>query len=167
MKALVIGYGNRSRKDDGAGCHVIDTLAARDRFPAQLEAAHQLDLTLAETMREYDLVVFVDARISDDPEAWSMEDVVPAVRDRGVTHFVAPGDLLGLCQVLYGAAPRGVLFAIRGTDFDFGEGLSEETRRSALQVADRIEALVMEDGRAMIRGAPAGAEEECALANQG
>lgn len=142
MRTLIVGYGNRCRKDDGAGWHVIEILAHRPNLPADLEAAHQLDLTLAETIREYDLVIFVDALISDQAAAWSSEELLPALVAQGMTHCVGPQEILGLCRTLYAKTPRGLLFSIRGHDFRFGEGLSQETRQAVFQVVNRIEELV-------------------------
>jgi Ni,Fe-hydrogenase maturation factor len=128
---------------------------------------HQLDLTLAETIRAYDTVIFVDARVCDSPEAWSCGEVDAEAQDRGVTHFVAPTDVMGLCRALYGHAPRGILFAIRGQDFGLGEGLSPETMQAALQVADRIDALVRAGELPDARGAATRAGREFALVSQG
>lgn len=165
-KTLVVGYGNPCRRDDGAGCGVIEILAGRHGLPASLETMHQLDLTLAETICDYDRVIFVDARVCDTPEAWSSREVEAKTQDRGVTHFVTPADVLGLCRALYGHVPCGILFAIRGQDFGFGEGLSPETMQAALQVADRIEALVREDVPAAACGAFAGTGNEMAFADR-
>jgi len=57
MKTLVIGYGNDSRNDDGAGRFVIAELAKLGLPEVTLETAHQLEVELAETVTHYDRVI--------------------------------------------------------------------------------------------------------------
>ena len=142
MKTLVIGYGNDSRNDDGAGWFVIHELAKLDLPGVTLETAHQLEVDFAEVVRDYDRVIFVDAAIPESAEPWWMTEVEPGFRSHAVAHFLTPGDVLGLCRNLYGKAPPGRLFSIRGQDFNFGTELSRETRQSALEVVRKIAALV-------------------------
>jgi hydrogenase maturation protease len=137
MKTLVIGYGNDSRNDDGVGWFVVAELAKLG-LPATLETAHQLEVDFAEIVRDYDQVIFVDAAIPESPAPWTRADVVPGFQSHAVAHFLTPGDVLGLCRTLYGCAPGGVLFSIRGHDFNFGMDLSPATRQAALEVVREI-----------------------------
>ena len=141
MKTLVIGYGNDSRNDDGAGWFVVSELAKLDLPGVTLETAHQLEVDFAEVVRDYDQVIFVDAAIPESPEPWWTAEVEPGFRSHAVAHFLTPGDLLGLCRTLYGRAPQGRLFSIRGHDFNFGMELSPATREAALEVVREIAAL--------------------------
>jgi len=59
-----------------------------------------------------------------------------------VAHYLTPSDLLALAQTLFGRAPRGVLFSIRGSDFNFGTTLSPATERAAGEVVSQIEGLL-------------------------
>jgi hydrogenase maturation protease len=138
MRKLIIGYGNDSRNDDGAGWFVIGELSKRNLPGVTLETAHQLEVDYAEVVRDYDEVVFVDAAIPESEKPWWTEEVEPGFRSHAVAHFMTPGDVLGLCRTLYGKAPRGRLFSIRGHDFNFGMELSPQTRQSALEVVQEI-----------------------------
>ena len=142
MKTLVIGYGNDSRNDDGAGWFVLAELQRRDWPGVTFETAHQLEVDFAETVRDYDRVIFVDAAIPESPTPWRREEVTPGFQSHAVAHFMTPADILGLCRTLHGACPSGTLFSIRGHDFNFGTDLSSETRQSALQVVDAITELL-------------------------
>jgi hydrogenase maturation protease len=142
MKTLVIGYGNDSRNDDGVGWFVIAELEKLALPDVTFETAHQLEVEFAETVRDYDHVFFVDAAIPESPEPWTREEVIPGFQSHAVAHFLTPADVLGLCRTLFGHAPTGTLFSIRGHDFNFGMDLSPETRQSAAQVVDQIVALV-------------------------
>jgi Ni,Fe-hydrogenase maturation factor len=76
---------------------------------------------LAETLAGYDRVWFVDAHVGVIPELVRRVSLKPEA-------------LLALAGQLYGRAPEGELFSIRGFDFDFGYGLSAETAQGARQV---------------------------------
>jgi hydrogenase maturation protease len=138
MKTLVIGYGNDSRNDDGIGWFVVAELQRRALPGVTFETAHQLEVDFAETVRDYDRVVFVDAAIPESPRAWWREDVVPGFQSHAVAHFLTPGDVLGLCRTLSDHAPTGVLFSIRGHDFNFGTTFSPATRQAAGEVVQQI-----------------------------
>lgn len=138
MKTLVIGYGNDSRNDDGVGWFVVRQLHRRQLPGVAFETAHQLEVDFCETVRDYDLIVFVDAAIPESPSPWRREEVVPGFQSHAVAHFLTPADVLGLCRTLYGVAPRGVLFSIRGHDFNFGMELSPATRQAAEEVVAAI-----------------------------
>jgi len=141
-KTLVIGYGNDSRNDDGVGWHVVAELQKRTLPGVTFETAHQLEVDFAETVRDYDRVIFVDAAIPESPRAWWREDVVPGFQSHAVAHFLTPADVLGLSQTLSGRAPTGVLFSIRGHDFNFGTALSPATQQAAREVVTEIAALL-------------------------
>ena len=142
MKTLIIGYGNDSRNDDGIGWFVVAELQRRGLSGVTFATAHQLEVDLAETARDYDLVVFVDAAIPESRAAWWSEEVVAGFQSHAVAHFLAPADVLGLCRTLYGRAPRGIAFSIRGHDFNFGSAFSPETRLAGAEVIGQITALV-------------------------
>lgn len=142
MKSMVIGYGNDSRNDDGVGWFVIDELDKQNLTGVTLARAHQLEIDWAEDVRDYDQVIFVDASIPESVSPWSCEEVIPGFTSHAVAHFLTPGDVLGLCDRLYGHAPTGVLFSIRGHDFNFGTVLSPETKRAAGEVVRRIAPLL-------------------------
>jgi len=142
MKTLVIGYGNDSRNDDGVGWFVVAELAKLSLPGVTLVTAYQLEVDFAETVRDYDRVIFVDAAIPESPAAWWTAEVFPGFRSHAVAHFMMPGDVLGLCQTLSGRAPSGVAYCIRGHDFNFGTALSPETRLAAGAVVRHITALV-------------------------
>jgi hydrogenase maturation protease len=147
MKTLVIGYGNRSRRDDGVGWVVVERLRQLG-LPADVAflTVHQLEVEMAETLTGYEAVVFVDAAIPESPQAIQRAIVGPQLQSHPVAHFLTPSDVLSLCQTLYGHMPHAVLFSIRGRDFNFGEELSPEVERAAGEVVNQIEQLVRGNG---------------------
>jgi hydrogenase maturation protease len=147
MKTLVIGYGNDSRNDDGVGWFVIAELGRLGLPGITLQSAQQLDVDFAEIVRDYDRVIFVDAAVPESPAPWTCAEVTPGFQPHAVAHFLTPADVLGLSQSLYGRAPRGIAFAIRGRDFNFGSTLSPDVRAAAREVVKRIGDTIREVNR--------------------
>lgn len=146
MKLLVIGYGNRSRNDDGAGWVVIEQLRGLVLPGAELMATHQLEVDLIETVGRYDLVVFVDAALSEVAPRLTRVVVEPGLRGHAVSHYLAPADVLAMARTLYGFAPRGVLFQIPAHDLNFGEQLSAPTETAVREAVRQIAELAMNPG---------------------
>jgi len=147
MKTLVLGYGNRSRTDDGAGWFVLERLQELGLPNVELLTSHQLDVDHAELITGFDEVIFVDAAIPQSPQPIALTVVHPGFRSHAVAHYLTPGDLLALAQTLFGRAPRGILFSIRGSDFNFGTTLSPATERAARDVVRQIEDLLSTPGQ--------------------
>jgi hydrogenase maturation protease len=142
MKTLILGYGNRSRRDDGVGWFVIEQLAALDLPGVELETGHQLEVEAAETLSHCDAVIFVDAAIPEAPEPIRRAVVAPRFQGHAVAHYLTPADVLSLCKTLYGHEPRATLFSIRGCDFNFGTALSPEVELAAREVVRQIVEMV-------------------------
>jgi hydrogenase maturation protease len=139
---LVIGYGNRSRRDDGVGWFVLEQLAALSLPGVELEIGQQLEIESAETISRYDAVIFVDAAIPEAPEAIQRTVITPQFQSHAVAHYLTPADVLSLCQTLYHREPKATLFSIRGRDFNFGETLSPEVEQAAREVVKQIAEII-------------------------
>ncbi len=139
---LVAGFGNAYRRDDGAGRAVVNALRARldrpqlgdldDGFDdlghtVDTIVLHQLVPELAETVADYDLVIFVDAHVGTIPDAVHETELENVYRAPLVAHQFHPSTVLALAYQMHGRAPRGIVLSLRGYDFDFGEGLSSQT----------------------------------------
>lgn len=142
MKTLILGYGNRSRMDDGVGWFVLERLQESGLPSVELLTSHQLDVDHAELISGFDEVIFVDAAIPQSPQPITLTVLQPCFCSHAVAHYLTPGDLLALAQTLFGRAPRGILFSIRGSDFNFGTTLSPATERAACNVVHQIKDLL-------------------------
>jgi hydrogenase maturation protease len=143
-RTLVCGFGNLYRRDDGIGRAVVNRVREQlghaplnpmdDGFnelgrPVDTVVLHQLVPELAELVADYDLVIFVDAHVADLSQSLREERITPAYRSTSfVSHQTRPATVLELAEKMYGRAPQAVLLSLPGYDFDFGEGLSAETR---------------------------------------
>ncbi len=156
-RTLVAGFGNLYRRDDGVGRAVVNALRARQGLPeldpmddgmedlgrpVDTIVLHQLVPELSQQLAEYDLVIFIDAHVGSVPEDIREEHLAATYHAPFVSHQTHPATLLALAQQMHGHAPEGVVISLRGYDFDFGEGLSEETAALVPQVVARIEALM-------------------------
>ena len=113
-KALVIGYGNTLRRDDGVGPFVAGLLKPSPGL--HVITRHQLTPELAEPVSQADLVIFVDARADRTAGEIVMERVPP--RDSTLIHQLGPGALLQWSLKLYGRTPEAILIGIGGESFD-------------------------------------------------
>lgn len=158
-RTLVAGFGNTYRRDDGVAFAVVNALRARlgrepfdplddgfDDLGHALDTIllHQLVPELAETVAEYELVIFVDAHVETLDEAIHEEQLVVTYRTPFVSHQFHPSTVLALAQQMHGSAPEAVLLSLRGHDFDFGEGLSPETAALVEPAVTRILALAQD-----------------------
>ncbi len=151
---LVVGFGNAYRRDDGVARFVINALLTRlgrsplgslddgfDQLGHSVDVVllHQLVPELAETLKDYDQVIFVDAHVGDNmPAPLYEESLEVSYRTPFVYHQTHPSTVLALTYQMYQHVPAAVLFSIRGHDFDFGEGLSPETAALVEPAAARI-----------------------------
>ncbi len=122
-KLLLVGFGNEFRKDDGLGIKLLDYLPNVPQMKVQ-----ELSFEMAELVKDYDIVIFVDASIEGDD--LSFKKIEPEPRFSPLTHHLSPEELLLWTRSLYQKASEFYLLSIRGYDFDFGEGLSEEAEEN-------------------------------------
>jgi len=144
-QALVIGYGNPCRGDDGIGWHLISRLAEERRLPAGVEAMSVLQLTpeLAERLSRVDLVLFVDARWDRIPGRIGQSRLEPSEASAAsFSHQVDPAALLGMARLLYGRAPEAWLITVAGESFEHAEVLSRSVSASVPGLLKRVEHLL-------------------------
>jgi hydrogenase maturation protease len=126
MKVFVIGYGNTLRGDDGIGYQVAETVAEWQLPQVRSIAIHQLLPELAADIAEVDLVVFVDAIVTQDRTKTNITitPIFAGGDENFSTHIITPQLLLGITQKLYGMTPVAYLLTIPAIDFTLGANLS-------------------------------------------
>jgi hydrogenase maturation protease len=140
VRVLVIGYGNPLRRDDGLGPRVAERIAAM-LGPERLEAiaCHQLTPELAEPISRAERVIFVDARLGDEPGRIAGERVIGGPATGGAfSHRADPAALLGLALELYGARPEALIVTVDGADFSYGPELSPTLAASLPAVVEHV-----------------------------
>ncbi len=141
--ALVIGYGNSLRSDDGAGPRVAQLLASEDGVAVLVR--HQLVPELADDLRDRAVVVFVDAATTLKPGAVAARRLAApeAAQPPGLTHHCDPDALLLLVERLYGARPRAFLVTVGAASFELGEELSPPVAAALPEAAAAVRRLLV------------------------
>ena len=154
--ALVIGYGNALRSDDGVGWHAAVRLADAPRLAgAVVLARHQLTPELAADMAEASIVVLVDASTDGLPGAIKIRrldqsgagdaaggDTMGRNTAGPSSHHVGPGLLLALARDLFGRTPPAFIVSVGTATIELGEELSEPVEAALPAVADAVAMLV-------------------------
>lgn len=135
---LIIGYGNPYRNDDRVGWYVIENLRGLLPNYVHLETMQQLDMELIERLINYKEVIFIDTHISETNDWVRTIILKPVYEISSITHYLTPGTLLGISKILYHYNPQGILFSVKGTDFNFGCKLSSQTQQAADELIDNI-----------------------------
>jgi hydrogenase maturation protease len=126
-KRLAYGYGNPGRQDDGLGILLVEkwekwaTAQGVEQF--DFERNYQLNIEDADTIRQYDEVIFVDATVADISGV-HLSKLVSTSQTEFTMHAMDPGFVLHLCQSLYGDAPDAWLLSIKAYEFEFAQALT-------------------------------------------
>ncbi len=136
----IIGYGNKHRRDDGIGQHVADRL--KRSFGGiggiNIVSLHQLGPELADDLREATGVIFIDAAQGPLPGGCSFREIRPVSDMHRIVHSLTADALLGLTKLIYDRCPPAWMVSVEGSDFGFGEGLSEAAADRANRATGEI-----------------------------
>lgn len=143
-RALVVGYGNPLRGDDGIGWEVAGRLAADPRLDGvDVLQRHQLTPELAFDISRADLLVLVDARSGPRAGSVAIETVDVSAASGGTwSHHLGPASLVALARELYGQAPSVRVISVGIESTDIGEGLTPAVAAAIDPVIDAIVDLV-------------------------
>lgn len=149
LDLLVIGVGNRWRRDDGVGPWVVDRLAAHGVAGVALsgEGAQLMD-----AWRGAHRAVIVDASQSGAAAGTvrrfeATETAVPTGLFHYSSHLFSVAEAIEMARILRRLPQRLTVYGIEGRDFSQGEGLSAEVAAAARVVEAEIRALAV-GGRA-------------------
>lgn len=131
--ALVIGYGNPLRQDDGLGWRAAE-LVRESGAPAEIVVCHQLTPELLLRFESARIAIFLDAAI-DQPPGEIRSRAVTAASAWSSPHHLTPDQLLGLAEQLGQPVCRSML--ITGGVFEVGacERLTAQAEVCAREMA--------------------------------
>jgi hydrogenase maturation protease len=146
QRALVVGYGNSLRSDDGIGPAAIMGLADGAAMPdVRFIACHQLTPELARCFAAVDLVVLVDAAIDIEPGEVVVREIhVADKRSSELVHSANPAALVDLAARLYGRAPEVFLVTVGVGSLELGEVLSEPVAAALPEAIAAVRRLLVE-----------------------
>ena len=163
MKILLIAYGNPYRGDDGIGAWILqyikgdgllyfkpegrrkETEDRREGIEGVKKGTPSVDklilqeltLDLAETLAQYNLVVFIDAAISGEPVTW--RELKADNVSSPLSHHLPPEKLLFYAELLYQKTPHAFLLSVRGDSFEFEEHLSPAAQKNSWLALKQLE----------------------------
>lgn len=138
MKALIIGWGNSLRGDDGIGLMVADLLERR-KVQADVRRSLQLLPEMCEEISRASQVIFIDASLTAAPGEITLEELQAGktVLPDFSSHSLTPQALIDGALTLYGRAPKALICGIGANRFE-GTSLSKQL----LAAADEAAALI-------------------------
>jgi hydrogenase maturation protease len=140
MSVVVIGVGNRFRRDDGVGPAVIDRLRALDLPGVRLADSDGEPAGLIELWSGTTTAVVVDAVHTKTPSPGrvhrlAMDSVAGDRSGAASSHGIDLGQAVELARVLGRLPDRLVVLAIEVADTGYGSGLSAAVTAAADRVA--------------------------------
>ena len=157
VRALVIGYGNLDRGDDGAAFHVVNRLRADfgqrplaeedDGWPP--EPAGDTALFLPQLLPELALdaagcrvLVLVDAHVNAERRPVVCARVLPEYRPPAFAHQISPSMFVWLAGTAWGHSPSAFIVSLRGHCFGMQRSLSAATAGLVVPAAEAVLRLV-------------------------
>jgi hydrogenase maturation protease len=144
LRTLVYGYGNPGRQDDGLGAALVSMLEQAPIPGVVTECNYQLNIEDAYTISEYDAVVFVDASLVDELP-YSFRPVDPSLEITFTTHSMPPESVIALCEETGLRCPPSFMLSIRGYEWDFQEGLSDNAKENLQKAYTFLMSLLYRD----------------------
>jgi hydrogenase maturation protease len=141
--ALVIGYGNDLRTDDGAGRWVAAQIEALELPGVEVRSLSQLTPELALDVAGRDCVVFVDADVDAAELTVQRVDAGPTGR-KTMTHHGDPATLLSLVPTVGAPPQRAYVVSIPATNLEMGLELTAASQAAASEAVGRIVGLLAE-----------------------
>lgn len=136
---IVIGYGNELRSDDGIGPRVAQEVEAWGVPNVKSLGLHQLTPEIADTIKDVDGVIFVDACQLPDVQEVQVLKIEAEETGKSMTHNVDPRSLLALCQTLYNSHPHAWCINVPAVNFEMGETLSPVAEQGVSQALEKID----------------------------
>lgn len=142
-RLVVLGYGNPGRRDDGLGPALASAVEALCIPDVAVEESYQLNIEDAATLAAYDGALFVDASM-DTAEPYEFRKAAAAKTIAFTSHSVSPDSVLAICEEHFEPAPEAWVLAIRGYDFELGEGLTPRAEKNLEQALEFVQGLIRE-----------------------
>ncbi|MCC6630011.1 MAG: hydrogenase maturation protease [Chloroflexi bacterium] len=149
--ALVIGYGNPLRGDDGVGPAVATALAEMggvDGMDLIVLDPVQLTPELAVDVASAAAVIFVDAQVDEVAGMVRSAALTPGDAVTGAfSHAATPAGLLALARDLYGVVPPAWVVSVGAVSFAPGDGLSPAVAAAVPVAMAQVRRLLAGAGR--------------------
>lgn len=129
---LIIGVGDRQRRDDGIGPFIVERLekilhiAETFRFLT----VPRLTLQIADEIHSAGVLIFFGSTVEILKEGWRCAPLVPEkVCPDFQTRHLSPALLLGVFQSLHHRNPPTWMVSVQGNNFGFGDEITPVARK--------------------------------------
>ena len=150
-RILIVAYGNPLRCDDGVAWRAADALERE--FPkseVEILRLHQLAPEVADSVRQRELVLFVDAACVDNVRSNRAGEIrvfeVSGTETRDsyghFSHVYSPAKVLGFALELYREMPKAFVITVAGENFGHGDSLSAAVASVLPELVTRIQRLI-------------------------
>ena len=150
-RILIVAYGNPLRCDDGVAWRAADALEGKFRdSEVEILRLHQLAPEVADSVRQRELVLFVDAACVDDVQNGRAGEIRvrevsgAETRERPghFSHVYSPAKVLRFARELYYDAPKAFMITVAGENFGHGDGLSVPVASALPELITSIQQLI-------------------------
>ena len=141
---LIIGLGNRYRRDDGVGLLVAEKIRASNYDGVKVVDGISDGAALMETWSEAEKVFIIDAVKFGASQAAvyrfdALRENLPGeIFSRNSTHSFNLIESIELAKSLRKLPHSLVIYGIKGYDFSSGVGLTPDVKNAALDVINRL-----------------------------
>ncbi|MCG8427419.1 MAG: hydrogenase maturation protease [Chromatiales bacterium] len=137
---LIIGIGNRLRRDDAVGPLLADRLAKQH---LQVEEHSGEGMGLINAWQNHDHVILIDATQSGATPGTihqidAIEQTAPSELFHYSSHQFGLAEAIEMARILEQLPKKLYLFGIEGADFSYGEELSPQVQRALDQVESQV-----------------------------
>ena len=145
LEALIIGYGNTLRGDDGVGYKIAEIIEQWNLDNITSFAVHQLTPDLAENIAKVDTVIFIDAVPIVDINTTKLEIKTISInpKSNNLAHHNNPQQLLSLTEAIYQQIPTAYWILVPAINFNFSEELSPISQKYVNLTLDKIKDILL------------------------
>jgi hydrogenase maturation protease len=138
-RILIICIGNEIRSDDGAAIHLARELE-KLKFPEiEVITTHQLIPELADTISQFDLVIFVDASVETNKNIKLIKiEKNENQSEISTFHSISPEILINLSEKLYNKKIEAYALKIPAINFEFSTKLHPHTKQKMFEAIDTL-----------------------------
>ncbi|HNW97977.1 MAG TPA: hydrogenase maturation protease [Bacteroidales bacterium] len=132
MKILIYGYGNPGRQDDALGVLLSERIekwiASENIMDVETDSNYQLNIEDSAKIADFDTVIFCDASLEEIHDYVFTKVCPNDSQIEFTTHAASPAYILDLCEKVFSKSPDTYLLHIKGYEWEFKEGLSENAQ---------------------------------------
>ncbi len=108
---------------------IDEWLATENLSNIATDCNYQLNIENVAEISDKDIVIFVDAS-TEDISNFVLTKVKPSGKVNFTMHAVTPAFVVDLCSQIFNRTPKTYLLHIRGYEWDFKEGLSQNAEKN-------------------------------------